>query len=95
MLNALRHAFGTNVKTPVLRFEIDRAELTEAGVHALIQRLRLRNQDLENIAEGRQREILALLRENAYLKKEVSRWVENWTKVDVRSDIQKIDIKRA
>lgn len=95
MLNMIRHAFGTNVRTPVLRFEVDMAELTEAGVQALIKRLRLRIQDLENINEGRQREILSLLRENSRLKKEASLWLDDWIKVNVKSEAQKVDIKRA
>jgi hypothetical protein len=71
------------------------AELTEAGVQALIKRLRLRIQDLENINEGRQREILSLLNENARLRREVNSWIDDWVKVPLKSEAQKVDIHKA
>jgi len=93
MIQAIRSIFGENVRTPDIRVMVDEQELTPNAVRLLVKVLRLRNQEIENIAQQRQMHILSLMRENYKLQQEIS-----WIKVTVEvapSDAQKVDIKRA
>lgn len=90
MIQMIRSIFGENVRTPDVRIMVDETELTPAGVRTVIQHLRLRNQEIENIAHHRQMQILSLLKENFRLKEELRGWVDEW-----RSTAQKVDIKSA
>ena len=93
MMQAIRSIFGENVRTPDIRVMVDEQELTPNAVRLLVKVLRLRNQEIENIAQQRQMHILSLMRENYKLQQEIS-----WIKVTVEvapSDAQKVDIKRA
>jgi len=95
MIQAIRSIWGQNVRTPEFKVVIDETELTPVGVRALVKMLRLRNQELENILQARQMQILSLLRENSRLKKEASLWLEDWIKINVKSDAQRVDVKSA
>lgn len=94
-MQAIRSIWGQNVRTPEFKVVIDETELTPVGVRTLVKMLRLRNQELENILQARQMQILSLLRENSRLKNEASLWLEDWVKINVKSDAQKIDIHKA
>lgn len=91
MMATIRSIFGENVRTDEPRIMIDGLEFTFAGVRAIIANLRARNEDLETRLQHFQTKCFSLIKENDKLKKECNSWVNDW----VKSDAQRVDIKRA
>jgi len=91
MIQAIRSIFGENVRTDEPRIMIDGLEFTFAGVRAIVANLRARNEELELSCQRWSNKAFALTKENDRLRKESLSWVNDW----IKSDAQRVDIKRA